>query len=173
MAEKAIQMRDGGQTNEAETAFRQFAEAWQNVEKAELDNPRVFDKRLGIKAAECLLAFGQSSNALAIITSVIKKTGRSLPPEAPYIYIKSTFAIGNYKATIDRLEGMSSQLKGLPAEKAHELAIIGARAATKLGDTERAKKFLKEAVSIAPETKTGMDAQKGIDSLDHSAQPER
>ncbi len=166
IAENAILMRNHGQTNEADAAFQQFVEAWKNIEKEERDNLRRYDKQIAIKAAECFLVFGQSSNALAVITQVLKKTGRSLPPESLYIYLKSTFSIGDYQATIKHFDKLKSELQKLSIDKRQELALIGASAASKLGDKVRSKAFLNDAVLLAPDTLNGKNAQQELNVLE-------
>jgi tetratricopeptide (TPR) repeat protein len=166
MAEKVIQAWENGQTNDAERAFQQFAKTWEDVEKE-----GAYEKHLFIKAAECFLTFGKPTNSIVLLKQVFEKTGRSLPPEALYLFVKSTFETGDNQSAIKTLETRVDYLRELPDKKRQELAIIGAKASTAMGDIERAKKFLKEAVLIAPETQVGKEAKQELDRLYRESPP--
>lgn len=164
LAGTAIQKLQHEGKDGAEKAFQEFSEAWQIASKQ-----KSYDKTLNVKAAECFLAFGQPTNAIALLKEVLQKTGRSLPPEVPYLLVKGLFQNGDNQSTVTTLEQQNRHIGNLPSGQRQELMVIGAKAATHMGDLERAKRFLKETVTIAPETQIGKDAKQEIERLERES----
>lgn len=166
-AQAAIRLKTEKKEEDAALVFGQFSKNWQRV----VQEGR-FNKALYLQAAKCFYEFQEPDKAILIITQVIEKSGRSLPPDAPYLLVKSLHQKREYSKALKELDRYATHLNYLSTEKQQETAMIGAAASSELGKMAKAKAFLERVLVIDTDTETAKAAREKLATLTRQGQPE-
>jgi tetratricopeptide (TPR) repeat protein len=161
----AIDLLEKGQREEAQGAFRAFDARWRLYNQARENKLELWDKYGFVQVARCFMRFSRFHQSAEILFEVRYRSGRGLPPEVPYLLLRSLHeAQAHALAVLFRVPG------GLDKDWDHgirqDVASLLAESHLGLGNTEQARRLLAEAIAISPQTPAANKARDALRALD-------
>lgn len=160
LAVRTIELHKKGDLRTTQISFTEFTNSWDRQTQT-----NEYSKLVWIKASECFVECGEYTKATNVLEEVTRRTGRSLPPDVPYLLARALYAKQEYEAVNGVLKKFAYHCKQLPNNKQQELSIIGADTNEKLGNTRLVETFLEEAVRLDATSDAGKSANERLERL--------